>query len=72
MAVRAENQFAARDMILHHHLMAHALPLPEVDPMLSGKIPHLLLGSGGLGAVRGYVVVHDPYKLRGVRNPGIL
>ncbi len=43
MAVRAKDQLSARDMILHHHLMAHTCAFIEFDAMFLCKITHLLM-----------------------------
>ena len=63
VAVRAEDQLARGDVLLHHHLMAHALTLIEGDAVLLREIAHLLLGRCRLHGITGNVVVHDPHKL---------
>ena len=71
VAVRAEDQLAGTYMLLQHDLVAYARAFVEPDPVLPGKIAHLLLRSRSLGAVAGHVVVHDPDKLVLVRDPGL-
>ena len=72
VAVRAEDELSRPHMLLQHDLVADTLALVEGDPVLPGKVAHLLLGCGCLHAVTGDVVVHDPDQLAHIRDPGML
>ena len=72
VAVRPENQLARPNVFFHHHLVANALALVEINSALPGEIPHLLLGLRRLHAVARHVVIHHPHQPGWICNVRIL
>ena len=69
VGIRAENQLARADIVLHHDLMADTLAFVQLDAVIFGKITHFLVGLGSFRILCRDVMIHDEDHLIFIGDP---